>query len=238
MTVRPILFSGPMVQALLAGNKTQTRRIVRTPARYAQVEFVGGGGRESPDWNDPACWGYADGNGSYITLAGEGRNRLVPCPYGQPGNLLWVRETHAIGEPDGYAVDDRFVAYRASDPNLRDPDGWAKTHGLHWRPSIHMPGWASRLTLELTGVRVERLQAISEMDAYAEGIDTEGSAYLAAEHGKLGGASGPAPSVCAYADLWDSINGPGSWDANPWVWALEFRVHHCNVDAFLKRRAV
>lgn len=220
MTSRPILFSTPMVQTLLAGQKTQTRRIVKP-----QPQPNGGKGLHPvrPYQTSQGKWTWVLAS----TGMGDGTSGEY-CPYGHPDDLLWVRECFSY--LDTGSISPKGVWYWADgNPEYGD---WSKP-----KPSIHMPRWASRLTLELTEVRVERLKSICEMDAYAEGVDTEGDAYIAAEHGKLGGANGPAASICAYADLWDTINGPGSWDANPWVWALEFMVHHCNVDSFLAERA-
>jgi hypothetical protein len=206
MKERPILFSAPMVRALLAGTKTQTRRVVKP----------------QPDSDEAtgACWLEIDGRHQWAWHSGADQDILPNetqsfCPYGQPGDRLWVRESHwwFKDEPDhscGYyppklTADD--VEYRA------DGDEGRKV----WRPSIHMPRWASRITLEITGVRVERLQDISEHDAQAEGCALEcmtptGDDIGSAIHGPGG-----------YIALWESINGPGSWGANPWVWVLEFK---------------
>lgn len=176
---RPILFSGAMVRALLAGTKTQTRRVVKPDGKY-RLDLV------AP----------ADGGPSR-------------CPYGAPGDRLWVRETWNTFEGWAgyfYAADDHSFGIGADD----DPDHIAE-HAVRWRPSIHMPRAVSRITLEITAVRVERLQDISEADAWAEGIPGD----------LLHRAQGWAPR--AYQFLWEQINGPGSWDANPWVWVVEFR---------------
>ena len=176
MAERPILFSGPMVRALLTGTKTQTRRVAK--------EFAG------RDDLDAILRRFPEQSG---------------CPYGQPGDRLWVREAHWWFKDEHDPVTGYFppkltiedVEYRA------DGDDGRKV----WRPSIHMPRWASRITLEITGVRVERLQDISEADAVAEGVYTD-----------------PAcPAYDGYRTLWDQINGSGSWDLNPWVWVVEFR---------------
>ena len=209
---RPILFSAPMIRALLDGSKTQTRRIVKNP------------------WASTAkrVHSYRGGTEFDFILPDE-TGRIELCPYGHPGDLLWVRES--IGEHSwAQGTGGRFAA-----------DGAVACEGWPWKrsilPSIHLPRGVSRITLELSGVRVERLRAISELDAYDEGIDQEGAAYLSAEHAKLGGVSGVAASVWAYADLWDSINGRGAWDKNPWVWCLTFAVHSRNVDDLLRERA-
>jgi len=188
---RPILFQGAMVRALLAGTKTQTRRALRLPHGLWETSPTG---------------------------------ELVPipagCPYGQPGVGLWVREAFGISY-DGSAIPwtgadaqrDGEVIYRATFDEKPDEGR------LPWKPSIHMPRWASRITLEVTGVRVERLQDISEADALAEGIVqlNDGFGLPAGEHFH---AADPRQS---YLSLWEAINGPGSVDANPLVWAVEFR---------------
>ncbi len=192
---RPILFSAPMVRALLAGTKTQTRRVVKP-----QPEFDG---PERLHHAEVALWREA-----MLTLR---------CPYGQPGDRLWVRETWQAVNGDDRArhivthprPNRGWIEYAAT-PRLDEP-------AYKWRPSIHMPRWASRITLEVTSVRVERLQDISEADALAEGVNVHPD-----HHGK------PRTSIYspvqAYADLWDQINGAGSWAANPWVWAVSFKV--------------
>jgi hypothetical protein len=203
-----------MVRALLEGRKTQTRRRISFPSRYAQVEFLGGGGKDSPDWDNPEYWGYADGDGSYYTLAGKPGDDLVPCRYGRRGDLLWVRETWTEGQDGTDCGSHRWPIYAAE---YRDGSGAYKTL-KPWNPSIFMPRKYSRLMLELTDVRVERLQDISREDALAEGMSGgEGPGYDFACH--------------SYQLLWKSLHGEGSWDANPWVWSLTFRVHRRNVDA-------
>ena len=176
---RPILFSAPMVRAILAGTKTQTRRMVN------------------------AKWS-------------------ARCPYGQPGDRLWVRETwqavngndrarHIVTHP---RPDRGWLEYAAT-PRLDEP-------AYKWRPSIFMPRWASRITLEVTGVRVQRLHDISEADARAEGIDFdpgEGGTFHVAGLAGCGSDS----AVDAYRKLWEAINGLRSWAANPWVWVVEFK---------------
>jgi hypothetical protein len=165
MKARPILFSAPMVRALRAGTKTQTRRIVK---------------------GIPADWDLLE--------------VLTPCPYGEPADLLWVRESCAANPVSGVPP----IVYRA--------DRTANvTGGIRWTPSIHMPRWGSRLTLRITDVRVERLQSISISDARAEGMEGE-------------------DPVASYRLLWEVINAPGSWTVNPFVWAISFDVIAQNVD--------
>lgn len=205
MKERPILMSAPMVRASLEGRKTQTRRIVKpqpSPKESVQYDTITGQAV------------YEDDESS----------RIIDCPYGRPGDRLWVRETFQQVWANTPREED--------DDSKRIPDFWTRpktpawgTHEnywiyradgvppaypilgrLCWRPSIHMPRQASRITLEITAVRVERLQDISYDDAVAEGIEHE---YPKA--------------VSQYRELWEQINGPGTWFINPMVWVLEFK---------------
>lgn len=197
---RPIIFSGPMVQAILAGRKTQTRRVVKGKGTWS-VE-------EADDFSSRKWPGYEDEYGTWTDME---------CPYGYPSYRLWVRETHYVesaGNQDGLG---RFVLYRATDKDAPVSK---------WTPSIHMPRWASRITLEITDVRVERLNAISEDDAKAEGTDNRSD--LAWGHGGQGDDMArwavDHGHRYAFCHLWDSINGDGAWSLNPWVWVVEFKV--------------
>lgn len=182
----PILFSAPMIRAILDGTKTQTRRVVKRPKR-TPLDYILNPSLMVDAW---CVWWQ---NPSF-----ERVGQTQDCPYGQPGDRLWARETWRVSDQP-----DERIEYRADvDPQY---------DGLKWTPSIHMPRWASRITLEITAVRVERLQDISEQDAMAEGINGE----------QLHSAQGYAPK--AFMKLWESINGPGSWAANPWVWCISFR---------------
>ncbi|WP_082525006.1 hypothetical protein [Pseudorhodoferax sp. Leaf274] len=192
MAERPILFSAPMVRALMASTKTQTRRVCK-PAQAAALSHV----VEVPD---PAERGQVY-NGS--TFGDEEGEAQFACPYGGRGDRLWVRET--FGRPWHHA-QPRFF-YRATDD---EKVGWHPDFD-GWTPSIHMPRAACRLVLEVTEVRVERLQDISRGDAMAEGCPFQNM------------AQGPDPRQW-YAELWDQINGAGSWAANPWVWAVSFKA--------------
>jgi hypothetical protein len=210
---RPILFSGPMVRAILDGRKTQTRRVVTK-----QTSELGSAKWEWIDldaaWTD-MLWGVIPGLKVPTSKAPpeycpECVTRLYPRIF--TGDRLWVRETHWINEDEGTA------AYRA--------DGEMPRHmqGARWRPSIHMPRWASRITLEVTEVRVERVHEITEEEARAEGI-VDGGCLTCGE---------PEPCNCddprpdardAFIWLWDTLNakrGHG-WDMNPWVWVVNFR---------------
>lgn len=213
MKERPILFSAPMVRAILAGTKSQTRRAVKGVLRAAPPI-------------DTDCIKDRDGLPSKL----PGPRDWDLCPYGQPGDWLWVREAHAIFETHGQQRKDgeRWGPWGGL-PTALSPDGskivyfregFDRCAPGRWRPSIHMPRWASRITLEVTGVRVERLQDISEADAWAEGVESDfASAEYAAKHGSLCGRQ----FRYGYANLWGQINGPGSWGANPWVWVVEFK---------------
>jgi hypothetical protein len=194
---RPILFSAPMVRAILEGRKTVTRRAVKGPG----LNFL------------------ADFTPEYVALP---ENHF--CPYGKPGDRLWVRETWYCDhfevmrgpylKPDdldiGEALDDGTLVYAA--------DGLTpyEQEQPSWKPSIHMPRWASRILMEITDVRVERLQDVTEEQAQAEGACTS-----AVESFQAAGVDRPAGF--AFRDLWTSINGDDSWAANPWVWVVEFK---------------
>ena len=221
MKERPILFSAPMVRALLAGTKTQTRRVVKPQppedcgpidcGRYHPT-IIDRHGDEQPG---PEIFGAYDAWGQWG----------VRCPYGQPGDRLWVRETWGYIDPDcsgedhddeqegpgqtvfcdellqeGHPLRDfwrRRVAYRAS---WQDPKyGIGPDAPKRWRPSIHMPRWASRITLEITDVRVEKLGDLSESDARQEGVASRDE----------------------FIELWKSING--QWEPETWTWVLQFR---------------
>ena len=196
MKERPIIFSGPMVRALLDGNKTQTRRVVKMKPHH-QIE--------ERDNGTPWPWMY-DGD--------RDADSWMACPYGQPGDRLWVRESFCkiIGQSGGWIETDYQATYTHGF-RLGDSLGLKK----RWTPSIHMPRAASRITLEITSVRVERLQDISEADAQAEGVTDDGSLVTDLDGKDRGG------TIAAYATLWEVINGVGSWDDNPWVWVVSFK---------------
>ncbi len=236
MIERPILFSAPMVLALLAGTKTQTRRIVK---------FVGiEGSGFNPEFSGYDAGHYFTGDPtSGWVLRSRGsfgcwndRTKPLHCPQGQPGDRLWVRETFSPDHRNVYPCPD-FV-YRADRhaPTKHDIEECccrAETKarrsvdadclacaGFKWRPSIFMPRRASRITLEVTGVRVERLQSISDADAIAEGIEVVTGDYAFRNYW---GGDPLVDPVTSYRSLWDTINGVNAWEANPWVWAIEFR---------------
>lgn len=206
MTERPILFSAPMVRAILAGTKTQTRRVLK----------------------GVQPWGVRDGKPEWAIA-----DSAPTCPYGKPGDRLWVRETWYCDDyrvqrgpylkPADMELDearsDGTLIYRAS-----CGDRPYEAEQPVWRPAIHMPRWASRLTLEITGVRAERLQAISQEDARAEGVHRNVDGLWSGGAWKHIAQPNRYSDPCnAFCDLWASINGGESWDANPWVWVVEFK---------------
>ncbi|SFH23730.1 hypothetical protein SAMN05444062_103507 [Pseudomonas syringae] len=201
---RPILFSAPMVRAILSGQKTVTRRVTKVQPR--SDADIGSYGKGQPFIRNPD-----------VTKPNP------ECPYGRPGDRLWVRETWYCDhfevmrgpylKPDdldiGEALNDGTLVYAA--------DGLApyEQEQPTWKPSIHMPRWVSRILLEITDVRVERLQDISEEQALEEGvmsceadIDPDGIGYSPLE---------------LFGGLWTMINGDGSWQSNPWVWVVELK---------------
>lgn len=223
MKERPILMSAPMVRAILAGTKTQTRRVVKPQPDVAEWQAIQRMHGTGPD-------GSRHGDWREFRVVGEdwpdGPEDSIFCPYGAPGDRLWVRETWAC-------FDERAMLHRRPDAihyaasTSPQGDEIRKEFGVRWRPSIHMPRWACRITLEVISTSVERLQEISEADAVAEGIERtvtgEGWRRYDADTGQEAAGLHPcADPVSSYRSLWDSINGPDSWDANPWVWVLEF----------------
>ncbi|HFT4734949.1 TPA: hypothetical protein ACQTXM_006576 [Pseudomonas aeruginosa] len=202
MKERPILFTGPMVRALLEGRKTATRRIAK-PVKHPDLGNI-----------------YAPGA---LVLEREPQHVIDrACPYGQPGDRLWVREAWAAdAQVDAIAPSDLSQGepiWYPADLSVRQT-GCSMISKGRVRPSIHMPRWASRILLEITAVRVERLQDISKEQAKAEGVRDVGEGSFDVEDSKHFAAD-PRES---FASLWSSINGESSWDANPWVWVVEFK---------------
>lgn len=201
MKERPILFSSPMIRAILDGRKTQTRRIVNPQPAWIAEPFV------------PFKTADADPNG------------IINCPYGRRGDRLYIKEPHYLfgkwyknGKTATGRQKWRFIYDKT--PGVRFPDnkpehicidkvqiGWFK------RSALFMPKWAARNWLEITGIRVERLRDINEEDAMAEGCNP----YMLPCHPDV------SPFKAGYSQLWESINGAGSWEANPWVWVIEFK---------------
>lgn len=217
---RPILFSGPMVRAIIAGRKTQTRRPYKPSGGFPKID------------------------GETTPTTSEQWTEYGPSRYGNSGDRLWVKE----GWRPAWHDDLYCTVQYAADSSYRKPEFDSEERGHRfadlceqsgdnaepWHPSIYMWREMSRLTLEVTGVRVERLQEISESDAIAEGVQTERDHYGGDVPLKVHGsvawhryderACSAVSAVESYRTLWDSINGKTSWDANPWVWVVEFKV--------------
>lgn len=226
---RPILFSGAMVRSLLNCTKSQTRRAVKGLSPDMWIEETASGGFNVCYDGEPSCatgvWDVPE------------HSRPIMCPYGKPGDRLWVRESgwerpERTPQMMREGADTWAPYYYAADGEDGDQ---LRAWGFKVRPSIHMPRWACRILLEVVSVRVERLQDISEEDAKAEGITRIGKEYINLgdtlfDKGpnfytiELDGGNLNRPTAKeAFQGLWESINGPGSWDANPWVWVVEFK---------------
>lgn len=225
MKEHPILFSAPMVRALLDGSKTQTRRIA--PIQSLNIRLLDFFGRPGVSWavafTKPMgpSRSIASYSGAPVSEA-QARSIITSqfFPYGQPGDRLWVRETFSkiIGQTGGWIETDYKATYTHGD-RLGDSMCVKKK----WTPSIFMPRDASRITLEITGVRVERLQEISEADAIDEGIRAEKNRLYHCGFDDDGEIKCKSP-VTAYAWLWNSINAKRApWVSNPWVWVIEFK---------------
>lgn len=210
---RPILFSGPMVKAILEGRKTQTRRVINPQPSEAWMN------NPNIDWSEYYKRGRF-GFKKYLWVCHPTENKEIVCPYGQVGDRLWVRETWAKAAPC-VSVQPNIV-YRANYNHPLDiqPHGYGIPelgNDTKWRPSIFMPRWASRITLEITNIRVERLHEIRVEDIVAEGVAPENNK---AYPGHLG------IYVEAWREGWDKINGKRkgcAWSNNPWLWVIEFK---------------
>ncbi len=220
MKERPILFNADMVGAVLDGRKTQTRRIIQSPAKNMQasghkvIEY-----REPGDkWYGEHVFSMRNQSGTWCDYTKE--QFPAKCPFGAVGDRLWVRETFRV---HSRATDVATLVYKAS-----EQQSWTQqTHRVPiekcnkpavvdtWTPSIHMPRWASRITLEITGVRVERLNSMTEKDALAEGC--------LGGHDSIPGYQYSATPHEHFHHVWQSIYGADSWQANPWVWVIEFK---------------
>lgn len=222
MKERPILFSDPMVRAIIERRKTMTRRIVKPQPTLGRSQT-------GPQWVHETKYCTTilnDTSGPWSLLANE-------CPHGQPGDRLWVRETFRIVDFDLKNGDwDGRVEYRADNTmslqRFHLPNGEDTRTG--WRPSIHMPRWASRITLEIESVRVERLQELTEVDAISEGV--ESIRALPSMRGQARGRSyrdydmgiGFHQARQSFRSLWNAVHGPESWALNPWVWVIRFNL--------------
>lgn len=222
MNAKPILFSAPMIRALLEGRKTQTRRIIESQPKVSDEEAK----------VLPAAWdaGFVD----------------VKCPYGEPGDLLWVKESWRVpsilDDLSGKQIADKAVdaGYRLpwcpikydADGTLNSVKAWSEFGFTlnsavpgRYRHARFMPRWASRITLKIKKIRVERLQDIIEQDAQAEGC------------GAIVDYAVGRTYRTEFQELWRSIHGPESWQQNPWLWVIEFEVIKQNIDAVLKAAA-
>lgn len=274
VSTKPILFSAPMIRALLDGRKTQTRRILKAPFKGHELVNLReheNDARFSGQHNDPFSWGYPYADDGAPMVLGQWPEL---CPYGKPGDLLWVRETTAI---ERQVEGDQMPPFNDGRPVKRDEDlGWRQPHyratdptpeleyeesnhegpTVIWKPSIHMPRWASRLTLRITDVRVQRLQDISEADAIAEGAtskpDDSRFAHMnrsiwsmdwppeRPERGWCDVSLGSAGfAFAAYinqlhgGEHWN-LQPSNLWNENPWIWAVTFEVIKQNVDDVLQ----
>ena len=216
MTDRPIIFSAPMVRALLDGRKTQTRRVLKPQVAGHAYRLAT----------------YDPNGAAFFASDDTGTMQKVRLPYAT-GDRLWVRENWS-GNYYWHETPprDRQSGCWGGEIHIKE-DVWYWADGSpeygDWekpRPSIHMPRWASRLTLTVTGVRVQRLQDISEADAVAEGVIHDGFGGWRGHEGTIGYPT----AIWAYHHLWNSLHGPGAWDANPWVVALTFTVQRGNID--------
>lgn len=216
MTDRPIIFSAPMIRALLEGRKSQTRRVLK------------------PQPSNNFAWpiGISDGAWGYMRRTGLASNDLtdewVRLPFA-PGDKLWVRETWAIEGAGRLVPVSTCHKPRVQYPATDDPPRYAgERYWWNKRSPIHMPRWASRLTLLVTDVRVQRVQDISEEDAIAEGI----TVHFGGDPARYEGVRNTRHSdpTMAFRDLWNSIHGHDAWASNQWVVALTFETHRCNID--------
>lgn len=207
MKIKPILFSTPMVRAILDGRKTQTRRVIKTQPIRNDCPII-----------PSEEWGFVQRKQIQESPARYEIYQSWKCPYGQPGDVLWVRETW---QPSSSGV---YVHFKAD---------WAdEDAGKGWKPSIHMPKSAARIFLQITNVRVERLKDISDEDAKQEGIQEftkDGVGFKYGLDGWNWSCMSGSPFMCrnrefAFEELWKSINGEQSWDENPWVWVVEFKI--------------
>lgn len=237
---RPILFKGEMVRAILEGRKTETRRVIKPQPRFGYWMGMDCRRNKSPQNH----YFFSSKEASYKIQPHEGHDYiLVKCPYGKPGERLWVRETWVLNYVGKPIPKKRPVEPITGEPGeiFYQADGeqeacfWDES-GLKWKPSIHMPRWASRIDLEIVKVGVERLQDITEDDSRAEGcksspfdisdtlevINDPKSTKETRELAKLF-CGGTLTAKWDFWNLWTEINGEDSWQANPWVWVIEFR---------------
>ncbi|HAV2259367.1 hypothetical protein [Raoultella ornithinolytica] len=211
MIERGMIFNGEMVRAILDGRKTQTRRIM-APQPADDIERSAFPNPDAIGWKSSLKHKYGSTTAHF-------------CPFGAIGDRIWVRETFRV---HSRATDVATLVYKASERN-----SWTEqTHRVpvavcnkpatpeKWTPSLHMPRWASRILLEITDVRVERINSISQEDAQAEGLELTGWRPTYSDPDSGGEVMTPYDN---FAELWSSIYGDESWQANPWVWVIEFK---------------
>ncbi|HCA5739267.1 TPA: hypothetical protein MXQ19_004113 [Citrobacter freundii] len=217
MKERGMIFNGEMVRAILDGRKTQTRRIMSIQPEHSELGLRRVIDSKNGRDNGKYFWSQSDARGLKM------RSKVFGCPYGEVGDRIWVRETYQgplfdYEHMESYLEDSskfekpEFCVYRADGKTA--PEFYDADDNLHcgWRPSIHMPRWASRLTLEITGVRVERLASVSDEDAGKEGYPANPAPY-----------GGTMDKWLWFRGLWDSIYPDQSFKHNPWVWVIEFK---------------
>ncbi|MBD7320742.1 hypothetical protein HPO09_01795 [Klebsiella pneumoniae] len=234
MTERGMIFNAEMVRAILDGRKTQTRREVKLNLDIARLATT-------YDWASSLAANHYQGLAEeqiqqkaeslrgviHPVILDNGQMVSIICPHGKPGDRIWVRETFCPVDDTQYGGEE-WVDYRATPKfEASHPAGWDvapnDAEALKWRPSIHMPRWASRIMLEITDVRVERLNAISEEDATAEGVPPAGSLLPDYPGTFLTPKGDFATAKVAFQRLWESIYGEESWKANGWVWVISFK---------------
>lgn len=205
MKERPILFSGEMVKAIIDGRKTQTRRVVSRLAGFGPITEFQSSTTKGYDWQ------FRDKRGCWNDISHE--RLLECCPYGKPGDGLWVKETWWCDAPEPVPHDHPLMFYRANQTGT--------TKGMKWTSSRFMPRWASRISLLVKDVRVERLQDISESDCEAEGVERLCERFVTP--GSVPISYTEIPFRDYFELLWDSINAKKHpWSENPWVWVVEF----------------
>jgi len=219
---RPILFSTDMVRAILAGTKTQTRRVVKPQPHSYGTEIIDSG---RPWFKGKGRW-----HNRFVVSEDPKRYEIASthdCPYGKVGDVLWVRETFYLEKYFNGLGEGFFPKYKA---DFNEPVGW------NWKPSIHIPRWAARIWLQITELRIERLQDITEEDAIAEGIEELNiySFTIYKDYTKGSTIDGFQYAPNSYKSLWDSINytkptancllPTANWENNPWVWVIKFKV--------------
>ncbi|EDW1731192.1 hypothetical protein S726_003291 [Salmonella enterica subsp. enterica] len=218
MKERGMIFNAEMVRAILDGRKTQTRRIMAIQPEHSELGLRRVIDSKNGRDNGKYFWSQSDARGLKM------RSKVFGCPYGEVGDRIWVRETWQVIHD--HIDESSHVEYRTYAPSIpKEKDRYwhavyaehfgdesREDRGFPWRPAIHMPRWASRITLEITDVRVERLRGLSEEDAKSEGIIPSAGGVLPGWEYRIN-----------FRDLWMDIYGTDNWEANPWVWVIEFK---------------